>query len=84
VVTECFSHVRIAEIGPTGSQRCPVAAEGLVQAGGSQPSALSVANTAEPFIVFQGISHHTFVGCILIVFPLNTTVTVNAVLDIVD
>jgi hypothetical protein len=45
---------------------------------------VDVANATDPLRVLQGVSHDTFVGCIHIVFPFDTTVAADAVLGIVN
>ena len=55
-----------------------------MQAGGSQLGGLGVANATAPLRILQGVSHHAFVGCILVIYPLDTAVAADAVLGIVD
>jgi hypothetical protein len=47
-------------------------------------SGIHVADATDPFRVLQRVSHDAFVGRVHVVFPLNTAVTADAILSVVD
>ena len=84
VVVKRLFHVGVAEIGPTGSQYGSIASEILVQAGGNQSGGLGVANATDPLGVFYGITYPTFMGCVFVVYPFDTTMAADAVLGVMN